>query len=150
LLIAVPLAVGTAVFLTEMCPVWLRGPVAYFTELLAAIPSIIYGLWGMFVLIPLLRAYIQPFLGKHFGWTGLFTGQPFGIGMMAAGVILAVMILPIISSITREVLSVIPQMQREGVWALGATRWEMIRVGVLRNARTGILGAVVLGLGRAL
>jgi phosphate transport system permease protein len=150
LLFAVPLAVGTAVFLTEMCPVWLRGPVAYFTELLAAIPSIIYGLWGVFVMVPMLRTRVDPFLAKHFGWTGLFTGQPFGIGMLAAGVVLSVMILPIISSITREVLTVIPQIQREAAWALGATRWEMIRIGVLRNARTGILGAIVLGLGRAL
>jgi phosphate transport system permease protein len=111
---------------------------------------VIYGLWGIFVLAPLLRMYVQPFLSRTLGWTGLFEGAPYGIGMLAAGVILAIMIIPIISSITREVLSVVPRHQREAALALGATRWEMIRVGVLRNARAGILGAIILGLGRAL
>jgi len=150
LVIAVPLSTGVAVFTTEMCPKWLRGPLSFFTELLAAIPSVIYGLWAIFVLVPLLRTEVQPFLAKTLGWTGLFSGPPFGIGMLAAGVVLAIMIIPIISSITREVLSVVPQHQREGVLALGATRWEMIRVGVLRNARAGIVGGIILGLGRAL
>ncbi len=150
LLIAVPLAVGVAVFTTEMCPKALRGPLSFFVELLAAIPSVIYGLWALFVLVPLLSGYVQPFLAKTLGWTGLFEGPPYGIGMLAAGIILAIMIVPIISSITREVLMVVPQHQREGVLALGATRWEMIRVGVLRNARAGILGGIILGLGRAL
>ena len=150
LLIAVPLAVGVAVFTTEMCPKALRGPLSFFVELLAAIPSVIYGLWAIFVMVPLLSNYVQPFLAKTFGWTGLFEGPPYGIGMLAAGIILAIMIVPIISSITREVLMVVPQHQREGVLALGATRWEMIRVGVLRNARAGIVGGVILGLGRAL
>jgi phosphate transport system permease protein len=150
LIIAVPLAVGVAVFTTEMCPGALRGPLSFFVELLAAIPSVIYGLWAMFVLVPLLSGYVQPFLAKTMGWTGLFGGPPYGIGMLAAGIILAIMIIPIISSITREVLMVVPQHQREGVLALGATRWEMIRVGVLRNARAGIVGGIILGLGRAL
>jgi len=150
LVIAVPLAVGVAVFTTEMCPKKLRGPLSFFVELLAAIPSVIYGLWAIFVLVPLLRGYVQPLLGKALGWTGLFSGPPYGIGMLAAGIILAIMIIPIISSITREVLMVVPQHQREGVLALGATRWEMIRVGVLRNARAGIVGGIILGLGRAL
>jgi len=150
LIIAVPLAVGVAVFTTEMCPRALRGPLSFFVELLAAIPSVIYGLWAIFVLVPILRVYVQPFLAKTLGWTGLFEGPPYGIGMLAAGMILAIMIVPIISSITREVLMVVPQHQREGVLALGATRWEMIRVGVLRNARAGIVGAIILGLGRAL
>lgn len=150
LVIAVPLAVGVAVFTTEMCPKALRGPLSFFVELLAAIPSVIYGLWAMFVLVPLLGGYVEPFLAKTFGWTGLFEGAPYGIGMLAAGIILAIMIIPIISSITREVLMVVPQHQREGVLALGATRWEMIRVGVLRNARAGIVGGIILGLGRAL
>jgi phosphate transport system permease protein len=150
LVIAVPLSVGVAVFTTEMCPKALRGPLSFFVELLAAIPSVIYGLWAIFVLVPLLSGYVQPFLGKTLGWTGLFTGPPFGIGMLAAGIILAIMIIPIISSIAREVLLVVPQHQREGVLALGATRWEMIRVGVLRNARAGIVGGIILGLGRAL
>jgi len=150
LVIAVPLAVGVAVFTTEMCPKALRGALSFFVELLAAIPSVIYGLWAIFVLVPLLSGYVQPFLAKTFGWTGLFEGPPYGIGMLAAGIILAIMIVPIISSITREVLMVVPQHQREGVLALGATRWEMIRVGVLRNARAGIVGGIILGLGRAL
>lgn len=150
LIIAVPLAVGVAVFTTEMCPKALRGPLSFFVELLAAIPSVIYGLWAIFVLVPLLSGYVQPLLAKTLGWTGLFEGPPYGIGMLAAGIILAIMIIPIVSSITREVLMVVPQHQREGVLALGATRWEMIRVGVLRNARAGIVGGIILGLGRAL
>ena len=150
LIMAVPLAVGVAVFTTEMCPTALRGPLSFFVELLAAIPSVIYGLWAMFILVPLLSGHVQPFLAKTLGWTGLFEGPPYGIGMLAAGIILAIMIIPIISSITREVLMVVPQHQREGVLALGATRWEMIRVGVLRNARAGIVGGIILGLGRAL
>ena len=150
LLIAVPLSIGVAVFTTEMCPIALRGPLSFFVELLAAIPSVVYGLWAIFVLVPLLSHYIEPFLARTFGWTGLFVGPPYGISMLAAGIILAVMIIPIISSITREVLMVVPQHQREAVLALGATRWEMIRVGVLRNARAGIMGGIILGLGRAL
>jgi phosphate transport system permease protein len=150
LAIAVPLAIGVAVFITEMCPRWLRGPLAFTTELLAAIPSVIYGLWAIFVLVPLLREYLEPFLARYFAWTGLFEGPAYGIGMLAAGVILAIMVIPIVSSITREVMTAVPQPQREAVLALGATRWEMIRTGVLRNARAGILGGVILGLGRAL
>ena len=150
LLIAVPLAVGVAVFTTEMCPKVFRAPLSFFVELLAAIPSVIYGLWAIFVLVPILSQFIQPFLQKTLGWTHLFDGPPFGYSMLAAGVILAIMIIPIISSITREVLMVVPQHQREAVLALGATRWEMIRIGVLRNARAGIVGGIILGLGRAL
>ena len=150
LLIAVPLSIGVGVFTTEMCPKWLRGPLSFTVELLAAIPSVIYGLWAIFVLVPIMRNYVEPFLGKTLGWTGLFVGAPFGIGMLAAGIILAIMIIPIISSITREVLSVVPQHQREAALALGATRWEMIRLAVLRNARAGIAGGIILGLGRAL
>jgi phosphate transport system permease protein len=150
LLLAVPLAVGVAVFITEMCPRSLRGPLAFLTELLAAIPSVIYGLWAIFVLVPLLRQYVEPLLSTYLGWTGLFDGPAYGIGMLAAGVILAIMVVPIISSITREVMTAVPQQQREAVLALGATRWEMIRTGVLRNARAGIVGGVILGLGRAL
>jgi phosphate transport system permease protein len=150
LVIAVPLAIGLAVFLTEMCPKPLRGPLAFLTELLAAIPSVVYGLWAVFVLVPLLRDHVSPWLMRGFGWTGLFTGPNYGIGMFAAGVILSIMILPIVSSLSREVMSSVPHAQREAVLALGATRWEMIRMGVLRNARIGIVGAVILGLGRAL
>ncbi|HEY1262615.1 MAG TPA: phosphate ABC transporter permease subunit PstC [Terriglobales bacterium] len=150
LIIAVPLAIGVAVFITEMSPRWLRAPLAFTTELLAAIPSVIYGLWAIFVLVPLMRQYAEPFLARYFGWTGLFEGAPYGIGMLSAGIILAIMVIPIISSITREVMTAVPQQQREAVLALGATRWEMIRTGVLRNARAGIAGGVILGLGRAL
>jgi phosphate transport system permease protein len=150
LAIAVPLAVGVAVFLTEMCPKALRGLLAFLTELLAAIPSVVYGLWAIFVLVPLLRNYVNPVLIRTLGWTGLFERPDYGIGMFAAGVILAIMILPIISSLTREVMSAVPQSQREAALALGATRWEMIRMSVLRNARIGIVGSIILGLGRAL
>jgi phosphate transport system permease protein len=151
LLLAVPLAIGVAVFLTEMCPGFLRAPLAFITELLAAIPSVIYGLWAMYVLVPLLKQYVNPALIRSFGWTGLFADDnPTGLGFLTAGVILAIMILPVISSLTREVMTAVPYSQREAVLALGATRWEMIRMGVLRNARIGIVGAIILGLGRAL
>ncbi len=151
LILAVPLSLGVAIFLTEMCPGFLRAPLAFLTELLAAIPSIIYGLWAVFVLVPLLREYVNPVLIKGLGWTGLFDDtNPTGLGYFASSVILAIMILPIISSLTREVMTAVPHSQREAVLALGATRWEMIRMGVLRNARIGIVGAIILGLGRAL
>jgi len=150
LVLAVPLAVGVSVFVTELCPRFLRGIISFTVELLAAIPSVIYGLWGIFVLAPLLRLYVEPVLAKYLGWTGLFTGPEYGIGMLAAGVILAIMIIPIIASITREVLVAVPQSQREAVLALGATRWEMVRMAVLRNARAGIMGGIILGLGRAI
>jgi phosphate transport system permease protein len=150
LFIAVPLGVGVAVFVTEMCPRWLKGALAFTTDLLAAIPSVIYGLWAIFVMVPLLRQYVEPWLGRTLGWTHLFEGAPYGVGMLAAGIILAIMIIPIISSVTREVMTAVPQHQREAVLALGATRWEMVRMAVLRNARAGILGGVILGLGRAL
>lgn len=150
LLMAVPLALGVAVFVTELCPKPLRAPISFLTELLAAIPSVVYGLWGVFVLVPLMRDVVGPFLTKTLGWTGLFGGPNFGVGLLTAGIILAIMILPIISSLTRDIMLSVPNSQREGVLALGATRWEMIRVGVLRNSRIGIVGAVMLGLGRAL
>ncbi len=150
LLIAVPLALGVAVFTTELCPKPLRAPISFLTELLAAIPSIVYGLWAFFVLVPLIRDTIGPFLVRTLGWTGFFDGPNFGVGMLPASIILAIMILPIISSLTREVMMAVPINQREAMFALGATRWEMIRTGVLRNARIGIVGAVILGLGRAL
>src|SRR6266704_3743183 len=150
LVIAVPLALAVAIFVTEMCPKPLRKPLSFATELLAAIPSVIYGLWAMFILVPLLRVHVAPILMKYFSWTGLFTGPMYGYSMLAAGVVMAIMIIPIISSITREVLAVVPQHQREAALALGATRWEMIRVAVLKNARAGIMGGIILGLGRAL
>lgn len=149
LLIAVPLSVGTALFLTELCPRQIRPVLSLLVELLAAIPSVIYGLWGIFVLAPFLRKDVEPLLEKGLGWTGLFSGPKYGIGMLAAGVILAIMILPIIASITREVITAVPRQQREAALALGATKWEMLRMAVLRNARPGIFGATILGLGRA-
>jgi phosphate transport system permease protein len=150
LILAVPLAVGVSVFVTELCPRYLRGIVSFTVELLAAIPSVIYGLWGIFVLAPILRNHVQPWLSQYLGWTGFFSGPSYGIGMLAAGIILAIMIIPIIASITREVLVAVPQSQREAVLALGATRWEMVRMAVLRNARVGIMGGIILGLGRAI
>ncbi|MBS1799134.1 MAG: phosphate ABC transporter permease subunit PstC [Acidobacteria bacterium] len=150
LLMAVPLALGVAIFLTELCPRPLRAPISFLSELLAAIPSVVYGLWAVFVLVPLMRSTIGPFLLKTFGWTGLFEGPNFGVGILTAGMILSIMILPIISSLTRDIMTAVPNSQREAVLALGATKWEMIRIGVLRNSRIGIVGAVMLGLGRAL
>jgi phosphate transport system permease protein len=150
LAMAVPLALGVAVFLSELCPARLRAPISFLTELLAAIPSVVYGLWAVFVLVPVMRDTLGPFLLKYLGWTGFFGGYNFGVGMLTASIILAIMILPIISSITRDIMLAVPTSQREAMLALGATRWEMIRTGVLRNARIGIVGAVILGLGRAL
>ena len=150
LLIAVPLALCVAIFIMEICPKPLRGVVAFLTELLAAIPSVVYGLWAIFVLVPLVRDRLGPVLVKLFGWTGLFTGPNFGEGILTASIILSIMILPVISSITREVMSAVPNSQKEAVLALGATRWEMVRIAVLRNARIGIVGGIMLGLGRAL
>ena len=150
LAMAVPLALGVAIFLSELCPQRLRAPISFLTELLAAIPSVVYGLWAVFVLVPIMRDQLGPFLYKTLGWTGFFEGANFGVGMLTASIILAIMILPIISSIARDIMMAVPTSQREAVLALGATRWEMIRTGVLRNARIGIVGAVILGLGRAL
>lgn len=150
LLMAVPLALGVAIFLTELCPRPLRGPISFLTELLAAIPSVVYGLWAVFVLVPIMRDSLGPFLLKTLGWTGFFEGSNFGVGMLTASIILAIMVLPIISSLTRDIMTAVPNSQREAVLALGATRWEMIRIGVLRNSRIGIVGAIMLGLGRAL
>ena len=148
LLIAVPLGIGVAVFLSELAPRRLEQPLSFMVELLAAIPSIIYGLWGMFVLVPWVRTSLEPFLGKRLGFLPLFTGPPYGFGMLAAGLILAIMVLPIITSISRDVMKAIPTLQREAALALGATRWETTKI-VLANAKSGILGATLLGLGRA-
>jgi phosphate transport system permease protein len=150
LLMAVPLALGVAIFITELCPQVLRAPISFLTELLAAIPSVVYGLWAVFVLVPIMRDVLGPFLYKYLGWTGFFEGSNFGVGLLTASIILAIMILPIISSLTRDIMNAVPNSQREAVLALGATRWEMIRIGVLRNSRIGIVGAIMLGLGRAL
>jgi len=150
LLIATPLALGVAIFLTEFAPRRLRRPVGSLVELLAAIPSVVYGLWGIFVLIPLLRQFVVPPLQAVLGWTPFFSGTFYGNSMLAAGIILAVMVLPYISSVAREVLLAVPTSQRDAALALGATRWEAVWTTVLPYARTGLTGAIVLGLGRAL
>jgi len=152
LVLATPLALGVAIFLSEFAPRWLRQPVAFLVDLLAAVPSVVYGLWGVFVLIPLLRESVVPFFRDtlHLGATPLFTGPNYGPSMLAAGLILAIMVLPYISAVAREVLLAVPRSQREAALALGATRWETIRDAVIPFARTGILGGVILGLGRAL
>ena len=152
LIIATPLALGVSIFLSEYAPAWLRQPVAFFVDLLAAIPSIVYGLWGIFVLIPLLRADVIPFLRDTLGLGGipLVSGPSWGNSVFAAGIILAIMVLPYISSVSREVLLAVPRSQREAALALGATRWEMIQKTVLPYAKSGIIGGIILGLGRAL
>jgi phosphate transport system permease protein len=150
LAISIPLGLGLAIFINEICPRGFRGFISFFTELLAAIPSVIYGLWAIFVLVPLMREHVQPFLQHYLGWTGLFTGAPFGVGLGTAGVVLSIMVLPIISSVSREVMAAVPKHQREAALALGATQWEMIRLAILGNSRSGIFGAIILGLGRAL
>jgi phosphate transport system permease protein len=147
---AVPLALCVSIFLLEICPQFLRGPISFLTELLAAIPSVVYGLWGVFVLVPLVRDRVGPVLEKTLGFTGLFAEPNFGVSVFTASVILAIMIFPVISSISRDVMRAVPVNQREAALALGATRWEMIRISVLRNARIGIVGSIILGLGRAL
>jgi len=149
LIIALPLSVGIAVFLTEFTPKWLEGPLSMLVELLAAIPSIVYGLFGMFVMAPWLRQVVEPVLGDHLGFIFLFQGPPYGLGMLAAALILTVMILPIITSISRDVLKSIPNSQREASYALGATKWETIKI-ILEGGKSGILGATLLGLGRAI
>jgi phosphate transport system permease protein len=148
LVLAVPLSVGVAIFLSEMAPRWLERPISFLVELLAAIPSIVYGLWGIFVLVPWLRSHVEPALSKSFGFLPLFRGAPYGFGMLAAGLLLTVMILPIVTSISRDVLKSIPRAYREASLALGATPWETTKI-ILSSGRSGIVGAALLGLGRA-
>lgn len=150
LLFAVPVSLGVAIFLAELAPGWVRKPLGFIVELLAAIPSVVYGLWGIFVLAPWLRETVQPGLAMALGSLPLFRGVPRGFGMLAGGLILAIMILPTIASVSRDVMRAVPSTYREGALALGATRWEAVRTAVLPHARSGIVGAVILGLGRAL
>ncbi len=150
LLLAVPAAFSVAIFLTEFAPRWLKRPVAILVELLAAVPSVVYGLWGIFVLIPFLRSVVVPPLRQFLGWTPLAAGTFYGPSLLAGGVILAVMIVPYIAAVAREVLLAVPAAQREAALALGVTRWEAIRLAVLPYSRAGLVGAVMLGLGRAL
>lgn len=154
LLFAVPISFGIALFLTELCPAWLRRPLGMAVELLAAIPSIIYGMWGLFVFAPLFADYVQPALTKSVGQIpfigALFQGAPMGIGMLTAGIILAVMIIPFIASVMRDVFDVVPSVLKESAYGLGATTWEVVRNIVLPYTKTGVVGAIMLGLGRAL
>jgi phosphate transport system permease protein len=150
LVIAVPISIATAVYLTELAPQWLRQPLIMFIELLAAVPSVILGLWGIFVMVPFLRDHFFPLLQKYLGFLPIFKGPIYGVSMMAGGIIVAIMIIPIITSVSREILRSVPGLQREAAYALGATRWEATRIAVLSYAKKGLFGAVILGLGRAL
>jgi phosphate transport system permease protein len=149
MLLAVPVGVGAAIYLAEFAPPWVEKPLSFLIELLAAIPSVVIGLWGLFVLVPAIRP-VQQWLGQHLGWLPLFSGPPIGIGVFAAGLVLAIMVLPILTAIVREVLWAVPTHQREAALALGATPWEMVTTAVLPYGRSGIVGAVILALGRAL
>jgi phosphate transport system permease protein len=150
LVIAVPISLGVATYLAELAPGAVGRVLGFLVELLAAIPSVVYGLWGIFVLAPWLRDHVQRPLGEALGFFPLFAGTPRGYGMLAGGLILAIMILPTVASVCRDVMRAVPATFREGALALGATRWEAVRVAVLPAARSGIVGAIVLGLGRAL
>jgi phosphate transport system permease protein len=154
MLIAVPVGLLIAVFLTELCPMWLRRPIGIAIELLAGIPSIIYGIWGLFVFAPFLQDTLQPFLIATFGnipvLSTLFAGPPYGIGMLTAGLILAIMVLPFVTSISRDVFDAVPPVLKEAAYGLGCTTWEVVRYVVLPYTRVGVIGGVMLGLGRAL
>ena len=154
MLIAVPVGLFISIFLTELCPLWLRRPIGIAIELLAGIPSIIYGIWGLFVFAPFLQQTLQPFLITLFGnvplLSSLFAGPPYGIGVLTAGLILAIMVLPFITSISRDVFEAVPQILKEAAYGLGCTTWEVVRRVVLPYARVGVIGGVMLGLGRAL
>jgi phosphate transport system permease protein len=150
LLIAVPLSLATAIYLTELAPRWLGQILTFFIELLAAVPSVILGLWGIFVMVPWCREHLFPWLRSVAGFLPIFSGPIYGISMLAGGMIIAIMILPITTSVSREILRSVPGLQREAAYALGATRWEVTRIAVLSYAKRGLFGAVILGLGRAL
>jgi phosphate transport system permease protein len=150
LIIAVPLSLGVALCLSEMAPEWLSRKLGFLVELLAAIPSVVYGLWAIFVLGPWLRDWVEPVLSNYFGFIPLFEGPRVAVGMLTAGVVLAIMVLPYIAAVCTDVFRVVPQSQREAALALGATKWEMVRMAVLPYGASGIIGAIVLGLGRAL
>jgi phosphate transport system permease protein len=150
LVIAVPISIATAVYLTELAPLRIRQPLIMFIELLAAVPSVILGLWGIFVMVPFLRDHFFPLLQKYLGLLPFFKGPIYGVSIMAGGIIVAIMVIPIITSVSREILRSVPGLQREAAYALGATRWEVTRIAVLSYAKKGLFGAVILGLGRAL
>ncbi len=152
--IAVPLGLLITLFLTELCPLWLRRPIGIAIELLAGIPSIIYGIWGLFVFAPFLQQYVQPALIDTFGYvpvlSSLFAGPPYGIGVLTAGLILAIMVLPFVTSVSRDVFEAVPPVLKEAAYGLGCTTWEVVRYVVLPYTRVGVIGGVMLGLGRAL
>ena len=150
LLIAVPIGVGTALYLAEYAPIWIRNTVSMLVDLLAAIPSVVYGLWAVFELVPQMRNVVQPFLGKTLGFLPFFQGPNYGVGFLSASVVLAVMIVPFIISVSREVILSVPTIYKEAAYALGATRWEAMRSIILSYGKTGIVGAVILALGRAI
>jgi phosphate transport system permease protein len=150
LCISVPISLGIAIYLSELAHPRLRTPMGFLVELLAAVPSVVYGLWGIFALCPWLRDTVEPLLSKTLGFLPLFQGPHQGFGMLAGGIILAIMITPTVSSVSREVLRAVPHTLREGAIGLGATRWEVVRVAVLPYAKSGLVGAIILGLGRAL
>jgi phosphate transport system permease protein len=154
MLIAVPVGLMVAFFLTELCPKWLRRPIAIAIELLAGIPSIIYGIWGLFVFAPFMQEYVQPLLITAFGnipvLSSLFEGPPYGIGVLTSALILAIMVLPFITSISRDVFEAVPPVLKEAAYGLGCTTWEVFRRVVLPFTRVGVIGGVMLGLGRAL
>lgn len=149
LLIGVPLSLGIAIFLVEMAPKTVKTPISYLVELLAAVPSVIYGLWGLFVFRFWISNYIETPLSSYLGWLPVFSGAPFGLDVLSAGIILAIMIIPTVSSISREVIQAVPNSIREAAYSIGATKWEVIRNWVLGYGRSGLFGAVILGLGRA-
>ncbi|MEN9578903.1 MAG: hypothetical protein RJA70_1912 [Pseudomonadota bacterium] len=150
LLIALPVGIAAALYLSELAPEWVRSPLGFMIELLAAVPSVIYGLWGVFTLAPAIREVVQPALASTLGFLPFFQGPQYGFGMLTAGIIVAIMVLPTITAVSREVVMAIPLTLREAAWGLGATRWEAIRFAVLPAARSGLVGAGVLALGRAL
>lgn len=150
IIVATPVSIGCALFLREMAPRWLSVPIGFLIELLAAIPSILFGLWGLFVFMPAVREVLQVPLNKYLGFIPLFSGEPLGLGMLSAGLLLAIMIIPIITALARDVIGTVPSLQKEGAIALGATKWEVMWNVTLPYARIGIVGAIMLGLGRAL
>ena len=154
MLIAVPVGLGIAIFLTELCPPWARRPIGIAIELLAGIPSIIYGIWGLFVLAPFLQQSVQPaligFFGPVPGLSALFAGPPYGIGVLTAGLILAIMVIPFVASVSRDVFETVPPVLKEAAYSIGCTTWEVVRRVVIPYTRVGVIGGVMLGLGRAL
>jgi phosphate transport system permease protein len=154
MLIGIPVSLGVAIFITELCPLWLRRPISTAIELLAGIPSIIYGIWGLFVLAPFLQAHVQPLIIEVFAGvpvlSSLFAGPPYGIGILTAGIILSIMVLPYITSVTRDVFETVPAVLKESAYGLGCTTWEVVSKVVLPYTRSGVIGGIMLGLGRAL